>query len=255
MRDHEPTDRLPRVRVAGVGDGNLDEAPEIEVVGIPAGSFADCARGMDRMLEPREIGTDGEADAVRPPCCGLDRLRAGGGDIDARPLDPERRVDVVEPRHRHRRTFEIDALPAEETLEPLQVLLELGDAHRLLAENLDGTVASPEAEAGPAVRDPLQRRHRTGRKERVAQRHRHRGTELQRVRRSCGNGERRVRIGQQTVRLAHCETVPPVVLELAGEPSDLRDRNRGRTHPPELCRRGKSGHRARTVHALTPGAP
>ena len=69
------------------------------------------------------------------------------------------------------------------------------------------------------------------------------------VGRSRSDGERRVRVREQAVRLADGETVPAVVLELAREPSDLRDRNRSRAHPPEL------GHRARTVQALTPGAP
>ena len=76
-----------------------------------------------------------------------------------------------------------------------------------------------------------------------------RGSDLECRRRRRRDGESGVRIRQQPVGLADGETVPAARLELARKPANLADRDRRRSHTPEL------GHRESTVHALTPGAP
>ena len=250
MSHHEPADRLPRAVVGLVGQRHLDEAAELQQCPGPCRPppQTSCAERID-VRQTTDVGADREADPVGETGRRLDRLRPRRGDVDSWPLDTKRRVDVVESGHGHGHVVEIDVHAPQEALQPREILLELRDPHRLLPEHLHGSVAAAETEASPAVRKALKRRHRTSREERMPQWNSHRGSDLERRRRGRRDGERGVRIGQQPVGLADSETVPATRLELAREPADLADRDRRRSHAPEL------GHRESTVHALTPGAP
>ena len=148
MGHDEPADRLAGARVVAVRHRDLDEAAELERVRVLPRSPADVSGGVDRGAQPVDVCADGEADPVRVTGCGRDRLRAGRGHVDVRSRHVERRVEVVDARHRHGDALEIDVLAAQEALQPAQVVLELGDPHRLLAQHLDGSVAAAEAEPG-----------------------------------------------------------------------------------------------------------
>ena len=230
----EPANRLAGARVVAVRHRDLDEAAELERVRVLPRSPADVSGGVDGGPQPFDVCTDGEADPVRVAGCGLDRLRAGRGHVDVGSRNVERRVEVVDARHRHRDALEIDVLAAEESLQPAEVVLELRDPHRLLAQHLDGSVAAAEAEPRATARQPLHRGHCAGREERMAQRHGNGGAHLQRRRGRCSGGERGVRVGKQPVGLADGNAVPPARLELTREPTDLADRHRRRSHSPEL---------------------
>ena len=221
MRDDETANRLARARVALVRDRDLHVAPERERVGVAPGGVTGVARERDRLPETLDVGADREAHAVRAADRDVDRPRPGRRDVERRLRDVERRVDVVEPRHRRDDAVDLDVLAAQKALEPKQVLLEARHRHRLLLEHLHGAVAAADRERRASAGHSLQRRHRVGREEWMAQRHRNCGPDLQRRGRGGCEREDDVRIREQAVRLADGEPVPAARLERAREAADV----------------------------------
>src|SRR5262249_29768920 len=131
VRDDQAPDRLAGARVAVVRDGDLEVAAEADRVEVPVAAPARLANELDAVAKALDVGADGEADSLRGPDRRLDRPRAGGRDVDGRLRDADRRVDVVQPRHRRDDAVDLDVLAPQERLQSLEVRLEPGDGHRL----------------------------------------------------------------------------------------------------------------------------
>jgi hypothetical protein len=238
--DHEPSDGVACALSFSViaADGELHVAAERDVRRVATRRFALKSDGLDAGGEALQIVPERERDTICIPGSELDGARPSSRDADGRGLDVERRVNGPKPCHRRGGAVEFYVFAAQEVDDVSHIGFKLSHSHGFASKHLHRAVTAADRECGAAAGDALYRRHRVRGQQRMAQRYRDGRPDAQLGCRRSGKGKRSVRVGQETVGLAHRQAVPAVLLHLASQAPDAGDRHRRSTHPPQLRSHG-----------------